>query len=60
MKEKRRTKFEDENLIHMQFLKSSNSYKQREKKLFKKMELRLEEEQIKAKMSVLSDDSDND
>jgi hypothetical protein len=29
-KDKRRSKFEDENLIHKQFLKSSNSYKQRE------------------------------
>ena len=47
---KKRTKADDENMIHKSFLKSAMAYKLKEQKLFKKMEERLEEETLHFKM----------
>lgn len=44
IKVKKRTKAEEENMIHKSFLKSAQLFKLNEKKLFDKMEHRLEEE----------------
>ena len=52
IKVKKRTKAEEENMIHKSFLKSAQLFKLNEKKLFDKMEHRLEEEQFRAKMSI--------
>lgn len=39
-------------MIHRSFLKSAQLFKLNEKRLFDKMEHRLEEEQLRAKMSI--------
>ena len=52
IKIKKRTKAEEENMIHQNFIKSANSYKIKEQKLFKKMEERLDEELLKQKITM--------
>jgi hypothetical protein len=44
IKVKKRTRAEEENMIHRSFLKSAQLFKLNEKRLFDKMEHRLEEE----------------